>query len=252
MLEKVQSKLEAVFISDLHLHPDEEKVTARFYLFLEWASKHTQSLYILGDFFHVWPGDDGLNAWSHQIADRLNWLSTQGVAVYFMRGNRDFLVGDIFAKAANFKLLQEPYLIHFKNSSALLAHGDKYCTQDTSHQWFRKLTRNSIFPKIFLKIPFSIRTKLVQSVRSISQNNRSKPLSTLKAIPEELVKELVKYQSHLIIHGHTHQPGLTKHSYNSQNYLQYILSDWDDIPAILCYDNTMGYFFDHSFLSLRG
>ena len=111
MLVVKDKPCEAVFISDLHLHPEEPKITARFNDFIDWAALNTQTVYILGDFFHAWAGDDGLKPWSKTIAERLLWLSKQGVSLYFMHGNRDFLVGKHFATAAGMTILREPTVI---------------------------------------------------------------------------------------------------------------------------------------------
>lgn len=240
MLEK---KLEAVFISDLHLHPNMPEISQRFYKFLDWAKVNTSKLYILGDFFHVWPGDDSGDKWSDAIAEALYELTKHNTAVYFMHGNRDFLLGNAFAKKANMTLISEPSVIKLGNSSVVLAHGDQYCVDDKSHQKFRKLTRNKLFSFIFLKIPLSIRIKLAQNIRNLSQRNRSKSLKTIVIPSEILVQEMKKHNTNTLIHGHIHQPGLINHESKGETYLQYVLSDWDEIPVFLCYDNTKGLFF---------
>src|SRR5687768_7344593 len=122
--------IDAVFISDLHLNPEEPFITARFNSFIDWAAKNTSKLFILGDFFHVWSGDDALDEWSEEIVKRLLWLTKQQVTVYFMRGNRDFLIGEEFARKANVILLQEPTVLNLEGERIFLVHGDGYCTLD--------------------------------------------------------------------------------------------------------------------------
>jgi len=235
--------IDAVFISDLHLHPEEAPIAERFDKFIQWAASNTSVVYILGDFFHVWPGDDGLDAWSADIAARLSWLASQGVSLYYMHGNRDFLLGSQFAKLASLTVLREPTVIMLGDTKVLLMHGDAYCTHDKTHQRLRRVTRNERFPKLFLKLPFSLRNKLVNKVREHSQNNRSKPASYMDIVPEAMLSHMQQMQVRVLIHGHTHKPGLTTHDYQGEQYLQYVLSDWDDNPLLMCYDRPNGFYF---------
>lgn len=235
--------LEAVFISDLHLSPDDAFITHRFYTFIQWAAINTKTLYILGDFFHAWAGDDGLEPWSEAISVQLQWLSQQGVIIYFMAGNRDFLVGKRFVTQSGMTLLREPAFISFDNQSIVLVHGDGYCTNDKAHQRFRRVTRNRLFERLFLLIPLYLRKKLVSSVRQMSQNNSYDP-NKMAIVPKVMIKHMQDYNCTVVIHGHIHQPGLTDYSVESSHFQQYVLSDWDDIPKILCYDKSIGFYFN--------
>lgn len=235
--------IEAVFISDLHLHPENVAIQERFNQFVHWARQHVQSVYILGDFFHVWPGDEALDAWSIPILEQLAQFTTSGIPVYFMPGNRDFLIGEHFIKASGVTLLEEPCVIRLHDEKILLMHGDAYCTNDKSHQWLRRLTRNRIFPKLFLKLPYAIRSRLVNSVRARSQANHSKPDSAFVIMPSVMIKHMQSLDVTTIIHGHIHKPGLSHYTNKGQYYRQYVLSDWDDIPSIVCYDETNGFYF---------
>jgi len=235
--------IDAVFISDLHLNPHEAAITQRFYRFIEWASSSTKAVYILGDFFHVWPGDDAVDEWSESIAERLSWLASQGVKLYFMHGNRDFLLGERFAKLASMKLLSEPTVITFGDTPILLVHGDRYCTRDKGHQWLRRLTRNAIFPALFLRLPYKIRANLVNKVRKHSQTNRNKPTAYMDIVVSVMLEHMQQMQVQILVHGHIHKPGLTTHQYQGVSYKQYVLSDWDDNPLFLCYDGANGFYF---------
>lgn len=236
--------IEAVFISDLHLNPNEHLITERFYRFVAWAATNTRSVYILGDFFHVWPGDDALDEWSGAIADQLAWLAAQGVSLYFMSGNRDFLLGDCFAKRASVQRLTEPTLITLGDERVLLVHGDRYCTQDKSHQWLRRLTRNRIFPVLFLSLPLAFRKRVVNTVRQASQANRSKSVAQMDVVLSAMLDHMHQLKVAMVVHGHTHKPGLTTHDYNDTTYRQYVLSDWDDNPLIMCYNEPLGFYFE--------
>ncbi|WP_419418692.1 UDP-2,3-diacylglucosamine diphosphatase [Legionella sp. D16C41] len=240
--------LDAVFISDLHLHPDEDVINERFAKFIDWAATNTRTLYILGDFFHAWAGDDTMDSWSLSVANALKALVHQGVTVFFMPGNRDFLVGSHFLKLAGLKLLKEPTIIHLAGKPALLVHGDRYCIHDKSHQRFRKLTRNTLFMTLFLQLPKVIRKKLVNKVRQHSQNNYTKPPNSMVVEPKALLAHMQQCQVKTLIHGHTHQPGLTTHLFQHQKHEQYVLSDWDDNPQILCYHISKGLYFSQIYL----
>lgn len=241
----MKKRFEAVFISDLHLHPDNSAILARFENFVTWAALNTEAVYILGDFFHAWPGDDGLTDWSCAIAKRLRWLREQEVKLYFMHGNRDFLLGETFAKSAGLTLLAEPSVIRLDNQQILLTHGDRYCIHDKSHQRFRKLTRNRWFSHLFLRLPLYLRLKLVAKVRQQSQMNRSKTQEQMDVVVEPMIAHMQKNQVSFLIHGHTHKPGLSIHCYNKKKYSQYVLSDWDDSPQVLCYYAPKGLEFSH-------
>lgn len=235
--------IDAVFISDLHLHPDETAINERFNAFLQWAEKNTQQVYILGDFFHVWSGDDGLNAWSESIALRLAELVNKGISVYFMPGNRDFLLGQRFASLAKLQLLIEPTVIQLGKESILLVHGDRYCTLDTGHQWLRRLTRNWVFSRFFLTLPLILRQRFVNEVRQRSQMNRKKPMMKMDVVAISMLKHMKRFNVRTVIHGHIHKPGLTTHTWDGDLYKQYVLSDWDEDPHILCYNKTNNLFF---------
>lgn len=238
--------LEAVFISDLHLHPDNQAITNRWMRFIAWAATHTKALYILGDFFHVWAGDDALNAWSRSIAQQLAWLAQQGVSVSFMAGNRDFLLGSQFANLAHLTLLKEPWVITLGDEPVLLVHGDRYCTRDTGHQCLRLLTRNQWFSAFFLRLPLQIRLKLVNNVRKRSQSNRRNYHESpdwMDVVPKTILRHMKRHKVLKLVHGHTHKPGL-KLLGTPAIVQQYVLSDWDDNPLLLCYDKSKGFYFD--------
>lgn len=234
--------LQAVFISDLHLHPDNPAITERFEQFIQWViEQHPADLYILGDFFHAWAGDDAMDAWSRQIGLKLKSLHDHQIKVYFMPGNRDFLIGDVFLKLSGMQLLSEPALI-LLDKPVLLAHGDRYCLLDTAHQKFRKLTRNLLFYRLFLALPLSLRLYLVKKIR---QKSASSPYNSSKmnVVAEAMLQDMHKFRVHTLIHGHTHRPGLTEYQTDDKIFYQYVLSDWDDIPKLLCYDDSIGLYF---------
>lgn len=236
--------IDVVFISDLHLHPEDKEIQYRFNTFIAWAKQSVKAIYILGDFFHAWAGDDSINSWSQGIANQLQDLRSIGIDLYFMHGNRDFLIGKKFASLAGLKILSEPTLIQL-GEKVLLVHGDRYCTKDKAHQRFRRLTRNRIFTTLFLSLPLKYREQLVNKVRNMSLKNNNKTLEEMDVVAEAVIKHMSRYKITSLIHGHTHKPGITKYNFNAQILTRYVLSDWDDRPQILCYDNTNGIYLTH-------
>ncbi len=234
---------EVVFISDLHLHPNVPQISQYFEQFIQWAGEHTRSVYILGDFFHVWVGDDDGDAWSLSIAQMLLSLAQKGIRIYFMPGNRDFMLGDEFLNQAHMMRLLEPSVIQLGADKVVLVHGDAYCTLDVAHQWLRWFTRNRYFFSIFSKIPRRIRKYFVQKVRHYSQNNHQKKLQDMAIVAEDLLHHLQSLDVQTVIHGHIHQPGLVMHEHEGRVYRQYVLSDWDHKPSILCYSQSQGLYY---------
>lgn len=242
--------IEAVFISDLHLHPERTDIESLFTQFILWA-KHAavKKIYILGDFFHAWAGDDAFDEWSISIAKQLSELSQQGIEIFYMHGNRDFLLGKHFAALANTTILSDPSVIYLGDKRVLLAHGDAYCTKDKSHQYFRFLTRNRFFSWFFLGIPLAYRLALVNKVRNKSENNTNKATEIMDVTNDSVIECMKKHGVYFLIHGHTHKPGITKYDDNENHLQRYVLSDWDAIPSILCYDRTMGLFYNQNWIN---
>ncbi len=236
--------IDVVFISDLHLHPNEPHIQARFNSFIEWAKVSVKKVYILGDFFHAWVGDDSIDEWSNKIANQINSLVKLGITVSYMHGNRDFLLGKRFASLSGWNVLSEPTLIQLGDEPVLLVHGDGYCTKDLSHQRFRRITRNNIFTTIFLMLPLKYRQKLVNKVRDHSMTS-AKSIEEMDVVAMTVIDHMLSNKVHLLIHGHTHKPGITRYERDNQELIRYVLSDWDDTPQLLCYDNTKGLFFTH-------
>lgn len=232
---------EAVFISDLHLSPLHPEITERFKAWVEWALFHTRKVYILGDFFHAWSGDDTFDEWSGSIAEELARFADQNIPVYFMHGNRDFLLGNQFKKLAKIQYIQEPYCFKLNSMKVLLVHGDRYCTLDKQHQWFRCLTRNKGFIRLFLCLPRSLRLQLVEQTRKQSRKHQSQIYrQAMEVVQSSLETHVKQLEVDVVIHGHTHQPKMIQYP----KFKHIILSDWEEIPPILCYDHSKGFYFN--------
>ena len=239
--------IDAVFISDLHLHPKDEAIQSRFKEFADWIkTMSVNKLFILGDFFHAWAGDDAMDDWSQSIAKQLHALSSHGIELFYMHGNRDFLLGSRFAQQAGWTVLSDPTLIQLGDFAVLLTHGDHYCTQDKAHQRFRRVTRNKWFIRFFLQLPLSLRLRLVAKVRQISQDHSAdnRRVDTLGISAEAVQAQMVQFQAKILIHGHTHKSELITYNQGVDELKRYVLSDWDDNPSPLCYNNTRGFFFN--------
>ncbi len=235
---------DAVFISDLHLHPHARLSLRYFEQWLDWAVQNTRAVYILGDFFHAWAGDDTLDEWSRGIAEQLRRLHTQGIAVYFMRGNRDFLLGESFTRYAGMQLITEPTILQLGQQRVLLVHGDGYCMDDKQHQWFRRFTRARWFERFFLALPRRMRQFFVRFIRELSQKRRHNQPNTAPPIQlSTLALEAEHHQVDVIIHGHTHQPEMSAHCVNGHAFQHIVLSDWDASPQVLCYNLAKGFSF---------
>jgi UDP-2,3-diacylglucosamine hydrolase len=230
--------IQAVFISDLHLHPQMLTISEWFTQFIDWAKEATEAVYILGDFLHVWAGDDAMDSWSREIASQVEQLSEAGVHCYFMPGNRDFLLGSQFAKLAKWQVLPDPSVIKLGGETMLLSHGDRYCTADKKHQWFRWLTRRPGFIWSFTRLPLKLRLKWVNQVRNYSQRHHSlHDLQKMDVVDKEAMLNLHEHHAKILIHGHTHQ---CKTHVLVDGCTRFVLSDWDDKPMLLCYYKAYG------------
>jgi len=201
--------MSTLFISDLHLDASQPQITKTFFYFLEHIASTADTLYILGDFFEMTIGDDDDNAFTQSIIRALSRLTASGVPVFLMHGNRDFLMGKAFAQRAGITFIPDPTIIELANQKILLMHGDSLCTEDKSHQRFRKIVHNSIVQKLFLSLPLSFRRKIANQMRKRSiQTNSTKSASIMDVTESAVDAAIKKYHASKLIHGHTHKPNL--------------------------------------------
>lgn len=197
-----------LFISDLHLQEETPEITAIFLKFMETQATQAEALYILGDLFEAWVGDDQ-SPFNLQIIQALKKLVGRGMPVYFVPGNRDFLIGERFAAKSGVTLLQDPTVIALYGRQILVSHGDSLCTLDLKHQAYRKKVYQPWVKKLFLLLPLWIRRKVAQSLRNKSrQYHLSLPTHIMDVTPEAVQSLLQQYQTPLLIHGHTHRPAI--------------------------------------------
>lgn len=216
------------FISDLHLQPDNPALAQGFIGFLE-NLQDAEALYILGDFFEVWIGDDFGNPFVDQIKQALRTLSDRGVNLWLMHGNRDFLLGQRFCEETGATLLNDPATIQLGEDTALLMHGDSLCTLDTAYMQARQMLRNPQWQEQFLAKTIPDRIAFARQVRSESQSgNQMKSADIMDVTPAEVDRIMTEQHVSLMIHGHTHRPFDHHWQHQGESRRRIVLGDWDD------------------------
>jgi UDP-2,3-diacylglucosamine hydrolase len=215
----------ALFISDLHLQESHPKTCAAFFAFMQQHAMATQALYLLGDLFEYWAGDDDLDApFNRQIVQAIRRVSDAGVAVYWIAGNRDFLIGAGFAEAAGATLLAEPHVATIAGQRIALLHGDAQCTDDVHYIAFRNQVRQPQWQAQFLAQPLAQRHAIIAGLRNDSRTEQSGKTSDIMDVtPLAIAQVFMDTATTLMIHGHTHRPAL--HAQGA--LLRYVLPDWD-------------------------
>ncbi|MEX3946439.1 UDP-2,3-diacylglucosamine diphosphatase [Paraburkholderia sp. EG287B] len=214
-----------LFISDVHLNEGIPRTVAAFERFIRVTADQADSVFILGDLFEYWIGDDMLtDVFPARMAALMHTLSERGIALYIMHGNRDFLMGKRFMKAAGAIWLPDPIAITAFGTRLALAHGDAMCTDDHGYQLFRKLARNRLVQLLFLAWPFRWRRAIAERARRASENKRSGPRLPKYDVTVKGVAALFKRaRANTIVHGHTHRPA----RHQEPGGTRWVLPDWD-------------------------
>lgn len=221
------------FISDLHLERIESPITNIFTAFLDDLNQN-DSLYILGDLFESWIGDDNVSELSQYISDRLLMLSERDISVAIMHGNRDFLIGEDFCKASSIELINDPRIIEIDTKKVMLTHGDELCTDDSEYQAFRSVVRNPLWQKDFLNFPISKREKIAGEAKDASKDSKeNKAMEIMDVNTDAVLKAFNDHDIEIMIHGHTHRPNIHKVSNEGKNLTRYVLGDWSKNSAII-------------------
>ncbi|MGI9574777.1 UDP-2,3-diacylglucosamine diphosphatase [Alloalcanivorax xenomutans] len=219
-----------LFISDLHLDPARPEHLAALERLLEEHAGKTDALYVLGDLFEAWIGDDDDTPFNRQAIDAFRRFSDAGSALYFMHGNRDFLLGEQFAAQCGGQLLDEGTVVDLYGTRALLMHGDSLCTLDTAYQQFRALARNPQWQQAMLAKPLEERRAIAQDMRMQSQgNNANKAENIMDVTPEEVVRVMNEAGVKHLIHGHTHRPAVHEVPLSGGTGTRWVLGDWGDL-----------------------
>lgn len=228
-----------LFISDLHLDPARPDITRLFGEFLGGQARDADALYILGDLFEAWVGDDDPSDTGAFVAERLRALSDSGVPVSFMHGNRDFLLGEDYARRAGMALLTDPTRIDLHGKPVLLMHGDTLCTDDLAYQQFRAQTRDPAWQARFLSQPLAARMAFAQQARAASQARQGelRDAGTMETItdvsPAAVDAAFAAHDVDAIIHGHTHRPAIHDLVVAGRPRERIVLGDWYEQGSVL-------------------
>ncbi|WP_104203466.1 UDP-2,3-diacylglucosamine diphosphatase [Billgrantia saliphila] len=226
-----------LLISDLHLHPGAPEVTEGFLTWLDERARGVGALYILGDFFEAWIGDDLLDYIEQdptgnaelavRVATALRRLADDGTSIYLMHGNRDFLLGHRYATAAGAKLLSDPAVLRIADEPVLLMHGDSLCTRDEAYMTFRGQARNPAWQQQVLSMPIAERLKLADSLRQQSgEATSNKAEDIMDVTHDEVVRTMRDHGVTTLIHGHTHRPAVHELEIDDQPARRIVLGDW--------------------------
>lgn len=223
-----------LFIADLHLCQEEPAITAGFLHFLQREAPHCDALYILGDLFEAWIGDDDPNPLHQQVARALRALP---VPVYFIHGNRDFLIGRRFAQACGMMLLPEEQVLTLYGHRLLIMHGDTLCTDDAGYLRFRAKVHNPWIQRLFLALPLWIRKRIAARMRADSkQANQHKSQTIMDVNQEAVVATMLRQQVPLLIHGHTHRPAIHTLSLQGEPAQRAVLGAWHSQGSMIQLD----------------
>jgi UDP-2,3-diacylglucosamine hydrolase len=224
------------FIADLHLRPEQPNMVALFVKFMQQQSqdRELEALYILGDLFEAWIGDDFVPPGMDAAINAIWQLSESGVNVYFMHGNRDFLIGDEFASQTGCQLLPEYHVIDLYGTETLLMHGDLLCTDDVDYMKFRHTVRNAQWQLEFLAKSVPERIAIAQAARQESQQKTQQLASEIMDVNQDAVtKTMNKWQVSQLIHGHTHRPAMHDITINGSPAKRIVMGDWYEQGSVL-------------------
>ncbi len=216
-----------LFIADLHLQTEEPAITAGFLRFLQGEARHADALYILGDLFEAWIGDDDPNPLHRDIASALKALVDSGVPCFFIHGNRDFLLGKRFARDCGMTLLAEETVLDLYGRNVLIMHGDTLCTDDTGYLAFRAKVHTPWIQTLFLALPLFIRSRIAAKMRAGSKAaNSSKSMTIMDVNPQAVISMMEKHHVQWLIHGHTHRPDVHRLTVNGEPAQRVVLGAW--------------------------
>ena len=228
-----------LFISDLHLEEERPEITGAFFEFLDNKAQGIDALYILGDFFEAWIGDDENTPLQIEVKNKLRETSGSGTQIFLMHGNRDFLIGQQFCEETGANLLEDPTTVNLYGKDVLLMHGDSLCTNDIEYMKFRKNMRDSEWQVLFLKRSLPERQVVAQQLRAISQaKNKGKTLEIMDVTPSEVEASLMKHNVDTLIHGHTHRPAVHEIEVDGKAAKRIVLGDWEKNVWYLKADTT--------------
>ncbi len=230
--------MQTLFISDLHLSPSTPELTGAFFSFLDQYAYKADALYILGDLFDFWIGDDDPTKFATEIKSNLKKLTSTGIPCYFINGNRDFLLGSRFAHDTGVVLLPEETVIKLYGHSVLLMHGDTLCTDDIKYLEFRAKVHQPWLQFVYKLLPFAIKNKVVKKIKGSAKEDKKDKHYEIMDVTQNAVEEVMqKHQVDYLIHGHTHRAA--HHTFHSQDTIKHriVLGDWGEETYALKVDH---------------
>jgi UDP-2,3-diacylglucosamine hydrolase len=226
-----------LFISDLHLEAGRPEIGEQFLDFLDDEAADAEALYILGDFFEYWVGDDDPDEYYAGIKRSLRAFTDTGVPVYFMHGNRDFMIGERFAVETGVTILPDPYPLELYGKTVLLSHGDALCTDDTEYQQTRAMTRNPEWQAMMLAKPLEERIAIAKQARARSQERNAALSEEIMDVNPEAVRQIISgYGVEILLHGHTHRPAIHNVEVDDRIAKRVVLGDWYDQGSVVRWD----------------
>lgn len=228
-----------LFISDLHLCASRPDITKQFLMFMQHRAPQADALYVLGDLFEYWAGDDDLDDPFHlEIAKAFSTLSASGTHCYFIHGNRDFLIQDTFAACSGMALLPDPCALTLYGHRILLSHGDVLCTDDVAYQAFRQQVRNPVWQQEFLAQPLAARKAHIEALRMRSEQEKSNKAEYIMDVNQAAVNALMRAYDYpaFFIHGHTHRPAAHMMTLDCHTVTRWVLGDWYEQGSCLQLD----------------
>jgi UDP-2,3-diacylglucosamine hydrolase len=226
-----------LFISDLHLEADRPEIGEQFFNFLGGEAREAEALYILGDFFEAWVGDDDPDEYYASIKKALRALVDHGVPVYFMHGNRDFMIGEKFASETGVTILPDPCPAEFYGKQVLLSHGDALCIDDIEYQKVRAMTRNPEWQAAILAKPLEERLAIAAHARAQSlARNVASDDEIMDVNANEVVRIISEHGVDILLHGHTHRPAIHEVAVDDRIARRIVLGDWYEQGSVLRWD----------------
>ena len=230
---------ETLFISDLHLSDERPDITDQFLDFLSSSTAHADGLYILGDLFEAWIGDDAMSAVAQAVSVKLKSLRDEGLETAFLHGNRDFLLGKDFATRAGLDLLVGPTVLDLYGRSVLVAHGDEYCVDDHEYMAFRSLVRDPDWQATFLRKPIAERIAIAKQARAASKTQTAtKAADIMDVNPAAVEQALVGAGVRILLHGHTHRPNVHDFEVAGEPAQRIVLGDWYEQGSLVRFSSN--------------
>jgi UDP-2,3-diacylglucosamine hydrolase len=229
--------MSSLFISDLHLEPGRADISGQFLEFMSTQAREADALYILGDLFEVWLGDDDPTPFSAEIKSAIRGVVDAGVPVSVMHGNRDFMLGEGFCTDTGVTLMDEYTVAELYGTRVLVMHGDLLCTDDVEYQQFRRMVRDPQWQQQMLAMPFPMRVNAARKMREQTKAATQLKAAEIMDVNQQTVEATMReYGVHTLLHGHTHRPAVHEFTLDGGKATRIVLGDWFDQGSVLRWD----------------